>query len=173
MSRDWLWDRKLNISKAKKILKNPEHRDFISVASLLLARNNEPQLIFKEYLDPLLFCKRWAEIKKRMGKDKWQDQRIVFWQTIFEKVKERYQKQGISLREKRAGFRDIICREIGQQLQEIRQKMGLSQKAFAERLGISQQLISRIENGKENISLITLKNMATVLDKKVKINLDD
>jgi DNA-binding XRE family transcriptional regulator len=173
MSKNWLWDRKLNVSEARKILKNPEHKDFISLAALLLARNNEPQVVFREYLEPLIFCKRWAEIKKRMSKDKWQSQRIVFWQTIFEKLKEKYKKQGIPLREKRTEFKDDICREIGQKLREIRQEKGLSQKALAGRLGVSQQLISRIENGKENISLIILKNIVNALDKKVKIELSD
>jgi DNA-binding XRE family transcriptional regulator len=169
---EWLWDRNLSVSEAKEILKNPEHREFISLAALLLSRNNEPHRVFKEYLDPLLFCKRWAEIKKRMNKDKWNEQRVFFWQTIFEKLKEKYKKQGISLRERRLEFKDDICREIGLKLREIRQKKGLSQKTLAEKLGVSQQLISRIENGRENISLITLKNIATGLDAKVTISLD-
>jgi DNA-binding XRE family transcriptional regulator len=173
MNKNWLWDRELNISEAKKILKNPDHRDFIPLAALLLARNSEPRMVFKEYLDPITFCRRWAEIKKRMSKDRWQSRRIVFWQAIFEKLKERYKGQGISLRERRTGFRDDICREVGQKLRDIRQKKGLSQKALAKELGVSQQLISRIENGKENISLIVLKKIVRALGKDVKIELSD
>ena len=170
MNRDWLWDRKLSISQAKKILGNPEDKKFILLAALLLARKNEPREVFKELIEPLTFCTHWPTIKKRMGRDKWGSQRIIFWQAIYETLREKYRKKGVKLKEKREGVRDDFCKEVGGELRKIRKEKGLSQKALAEKLGISQQVISRIEKGKENISLITLKNVFRALGKKPKIN---
>jgi len=43
---------------------------------------------------------------------------------------------------------------------------GFSQKELAQKLRISQQIISRIESGRENISLLTLEKVAAALGKK-------
>ena len=58
MKNDWLWDRKISGSHAKKILKDPKQNNFL-LAALLLSRKNNPKEVFKNYLDPLLFCKYW------------------------------------------------------------------------------------------------------------------
>lgn len=60
-----------------------------------------------------------------------------------------------------------ICKQIGENIRKIRKKNGLTQQQFAKRLKVTQQLISRIEKGYENLSLITLKNIASGLDEKV------
>ena len=170
MSKEWLWDKKTSISEVKKILKDSSHKEFASFASLLLARKNNPQEVFKEYLNPLLFCQQWPKIKKIMRKDKWSNQRIVFWQAIYEKLKDKYRKQGIAFRENKKGVRGAICKKVGEMIQDTRKEKGLSQKALAEKLGVSQQIISRIESGKENLSLITLTNILRIMDKKVDIS---
>ncbi len=167
--KDWLWDKKANISEVKRILQDPDNKEFVVLASLLLARKNNPREVFKEYLDPLLFCRNWQRIKGRMRKDKWSRQRIIFWQEIYNKLKSRYRTQGIIFREKKEEVRGVICEKAGKMIRDIRKEKGLSQKALADKLGVSQQLISRIENGKENISLITLANILRVLGKELKI----
>lgn len=172
MKRDWLWDRKITISQAKKILRHPQHQKFSLLAALLLARKNEPKEVFKEYIDPLLFSKYWATIKKRMRKDRWNEPRIVFWQAVHEKLMERYRRQGISFRKKMPLAKDALCKMVGKQIRDIRKKQGLSQKELAQKLGISQQVISRIEKGGENISLLTLKIISNALGKKVAISLN-
>lgn len=108
-----------------------------------------------------------------MRKDKWASQRIIFWQAIYEKLFERYRKKGIKFKERKEEVRDDLCKEAGEEIRRIRKEKGLSQKALAKKLGISQQLISRVEKGKENISLITLKNMVKVLGKKTRISFRD
>ena len=172
MKRDWLWDRKTTIREAKKILSNPDKykQEFIALASLLLQRKNDPQEVLKQYLKPLLFCRYWPEIKKKMRMDKWSSSRTTFWQAIYEKLLEKYKKQGITI--KKMGETpavDPLCKAIGEQIRAIRKEEGLSQKELASKLGVSQQLISRIEKGKENVSLLTLKNIAGILAKKVTI----
>ncbi len=169
MKKDWLWDRKLSVFQAKKILKNPKHRNFNLVASFLLSRKNEPKEVFREYIDPFLFCKYWAVIKRRMRKDSRNEGRIVFWQAVYEKLMDKYRKQGVRFRKTLTLPKDTICKMLAKQIRNIRKQLGLSQKELAKKMGISQQLVSRIENGRENISLATLKNISKALGKRIEI----
>lgn len=169
MKRDWLWDRKITISEARKILKDPQNKRFILFASLFLARKNNPQEVFKE-LNPMLFCKYWTEIKKAMRQDAWARPRVIFWQAIYEKLLDKYRRRGLRFRKQEAAPRDVSCEIVGEEIRKIRKDQHLSQKELAKETGISQQLISRIEKGRENISLITLKRISKAFGKKVEIS---
>lgn len=56
---------------------------------------------------------------------------------------------------------------IGLRIAEIRKEAGLSQCELAERLGMKQNAISRIEKGKFNIGFDTLQKIAEAFGKKV------
>ena len=90
-------------------------------------------------------------------------------QAIYEKLSEKYRRQGIVFK-KEALAREPLCVETGQEIAGMRRSLGLSQKEFAANMGVSQQLISRIEKGKENISLITLVNISRALGKRVRVD---
>lgn len=168
MKKDWLWDLKISVSEATRILRHPGDKRFILIASLLLARKADPKEVFGEYLDPVLFCKNWQKIKKRMSQDKWGDPRIIFWQAIYQGLLEKYRKKGIQIvRVKEVSPKDPACEAIGVEIRRVRKEEGLSQERLAQKANISQQLISRIEKGKENISLITLKKISGALGRKV------
>lgn len=169
MKRDWLWDRKTKLSVVKKALNDPGHADFIMFASLLFARNNEPGRVFKEYMDPQVFCRHWPRIKKAMRKDSWNSQRVVFWQAVYEKLMERYRKEGVPIRQKREKPTYPICSKAGDLIRQARKARGLSQKDLARKMKVSQQLISRIEKGKENISLLALNNVCQALGKEIDV----
>ncbi|MBU2568162.1 MAG: helix-turn-helix domain-containing protein [Elusimicrobia bacterium] len=66
---------------------------------------------------------------------------------------------------------DELCKSIGDRIKGIRNQKGLTQKQFAKKLKVSQQLISRIESGRENISIITLKNIAKALNTRVLLDI--
>ena len=168
MKDNWLWDRKITDAEAKRDLKEPGSKRFFSMAALLLARKNDPQEVFKDYLDPLVFCRYWPVIKRKMRQDKWSEPRIIFWQAIYEKLADKYRNKGIIFR-KTSPVKEPLCEATGKRIADIRRGQGLSQKDFAKKLGVSQQLVSRIEKGRENISLATLNNVARALDRKANI----
>ena len=58
---------------------------------------------------------------------------------------------------------------IIQAMLEARKSSGLTQKQLAERTGIAQADISRIETGEANPSLNTLKRLASGMDMKLKL----
>lgn len=170
MNINWLWDRKITDSQARRILKDPTNAKFISLAALLLARNNEPRKVFKNYIEPIEFCRYWPAIKRKMRADKWNDPRIIFWQAVYEKVADKYQKRGVVFRKEALVARHLLYEEVGKRLSAIRHNQGISQKELAVKLGVSQQLVSRIEKGRGNASLFTLNNIARALGRKTKVD---
>lgn len=171
MMDNWLWDRKTTDAEARKILKNPASERFITFAALLLARTNHPKEVFEYYINPLVFCKQWVSIKRQMRKDKWTSDRIIYWQAVYEHLIDKYRRKGIIFRNEAVVTKEPLCKEAGKLISDSRQEQGLLQKELAKKIRVSQQLISRIEKGRENISLATLANIARALKKKVEIGL--
>ena len=169
MTANWLWDRKITETEAKKVLRKPEAGSFLSIAALLLSRNNTPRDVLKKYLDPVIFCKYWLAIKRKMRQDKWNEPRIIFWQAIYEKLADKNRRKGVVFKKKPID-KEPCCEAIGKKIAGIRREQGLCQKDLARKLGVSQQLISRIEKGGENISLGVLTNISKALKKNIEIN---
>lgn len=171
MEKDWLWDRNISKKQAIKILCSPAHPRFIPLSSLLLSRKNTPREVFRYYIKPEEFCRYWPMIKRRMRKDAWNNPRIEFWQAVYEKLAEKFRAKeiNISLR-KRTGARNEFCIEIGQRLKALRKEKKLTQAMLSKKLNVSQQMISRIESGRENISLLTLKRVTAELGVKPYLN---
>lgn len=170
MKRDWLWDMRITERQINKILGNPEHPRFISLCSLLLLRKNTPQEVFRDYLKPQYFCRYWKEIKRRMQKDAWGSPRIEFWQAIYEKLSQKYRVKDIrAFSEGKTKPINDFCLWFGGKIKALRKQKNLTQEMLADALGISQQMISRIESGRENISLLTLKKVIDKLGARIEI----
>ena len=52
-------------------------------------------------------------------------------------------------------------------LSDIRQAKGLTQKELADKLGMSYSYLSKLESGKVNVSLATLRKLAKALKVRV------
>jgi len=162
LKQDWLWDRKITVKEAKLILSDPHDNHFLSLAGLLLSRKNTPEEVLKNYLKPINFVQNWNRIKRQMRKNNWNDPRIEFWQAIYESLKEKYRKRGIVIHREPVVSKpqNEFCKSIADKIKSIRKQKGLTQQTLAKRLKVSQQMISHIEKGRENISLLTLKKIA-------------
>lgn len=173
MDRTWLWDRKVSLSRIKSIFKNELHPRFVDFAAILLARKNTPKEVFKEYFSSLVFCRNWARIKKRMRQDSWNNPRIEFWQAIYEKLAQDFMRKKINIHPAKisAPPENGLSLEIAQKIIAARKQKDLRQEDLARKAGISQQMISRIEKGKQNISMATLKKIAESLGCRVSVEL--
>lgn len=60
-------------------------------------------------------------------------------------------------------------KRIGQRLAEVRNALGITQTVLAERSGIKQGNIARIEGGKYNSTFDTLTALASAMGKKIDI----
>ena len=170
MRPEWLWDRNISVKEIQKILKNPKGERFAPIAALLLSRNNMPKEIFEQYLDKTIFVRQWARIKRQMRKNTWNDPRIIFWHAVYKKIVSGFKEKGISIRPTRQEEKiDELSREIARKIKMCRQDSGVTQSELAHKIGISQQIISRIEKGRNDMRLLTLEKIARGLGKKVDI----
>jgi len=173
LSKDWLWDKKVSIGAAKTILGNPRDKHFLSFAGSLLSRKNIPKEVFKYYLKRRDFVLNWNRIKRQMRKNSWNDPRIEYWQAIYEKLREKDEFKNVRLfREEKAERRETaVFEEVANRIKIIRKQKGISQKVLAGKLKVSQQVISRVESGRENVSLSTLKKVADGLGAKLSVDI--
>lgn len=170
MIEEWFWDRNVTEGKLKKILLSPREPKFAEIVGLILARENMPKRVFK-YIEPRIFCENWPRIKKQMRKNKWNESRIIFWQAIYEKVLEKFKRKGIKIKKFKENAKDTILASVGAQIKDFRLKKKMSQEQLASKIGVSQQMLSYIEQGKENVSLLTLKRIVDKLNGKLSINI--
>jgi len=167
---DWLWDRNIPAKEVKNILTDERHPKFTELAALLLARKNTPKEVFKNYLPRDTFFRNWQRIKKKMRQDKWTEDRIIFWQAIHEKLAEIFRGEGITIRSiKTISPESELFRDVGEQIKKLRKQAGLTQNDLAQKLGVSQQVISRVESGRDNVSLLTIKQVVGALGHKVTV----
>ena len=169
MSENIFWDKKIKDTEIKNILKDESGPRFIEFASLLLTRTNDIKLVFNTYLDKAAFCRNWRKIKGAMRKNKWNDPRIDLWDEVFQVAKE-----GIDI--KKPSITGINkepvtpqVKEIGTIIRKARKKKEWTQKDLSANAGISQQMISYIEKGYPNFSIVTLNKIAGVLGLKISI----
>lgn len=160
MRPEWLWDKDVSIEEIQRILKDPQNERFVNMAALLLSRNNTPKEIFDQYLDKMILVQHWARIKRQMRKDTWNDPRIIFWQAVYEKLVADFKEKGGVIRPaKQEKAVDDLIRQAAEMVRTYRQKSKLTQSELAKRIGISQQIISRIEKGCADMRLLTLNKI--------------
>jgi len=163
----WLWDRKDIDSEIKEILKEPGHPRFVYFAALLLERSNEPGVVFSQYIEKIVFCRHWPRIKKRMRKNAWANKRIIFWDAIYRRLYKKFKADGVKFRTHQKEDKGKLCKMIGNMIRKARTERGMTQKEFAGKLQVTQQFVSLLELGRENISINTFERMANVFDAKV------
>ncbi|WP_206214619.1 helix-turn-helix transcriptional regulator [Adlercreutzia sp. ZJ242] len=67
--------------------------------------------------------------------------------------------------------RELALQAAGGELAQARQKAGLSQHELAERMGVDQAFVSRMESGRSNLTLSTLADAASCLGLEVEVRL--
>jgi len=170
MKTNWLWDSRIKEDVVREILRDEDNPRFEIYAEKLFSRVNDPKMVFS-IVDKAVFCKKWPAIKKRMRKDRWLGDRVIFWQTIYGRVLEGLKEQGVRIREHREVEISAERIKLAQEIKDIRVELGYTQKDMAKKLGVIQQYVSKIENGYENFSVDTLKRIADVFDRKLVIGL--
>lgn len=168
MGTNWLWDKDITEEESKAILVNSGDPQFIAYAALLLSRTNSAKEVFQNFLSRENFFVSWTKIKRQMRKDSWNNPKIDYWQAIYDTLK----AEKPELKQLKAPPSEpsvlkesvsSVTREIGARIKALREQGGLSQKDLAGKLGISAQIISRIESGRQNVSVETLNKICEKL----------
>ena len=170
MKKNWLWDTSLNEKEVKQILKDENNPRFLAYAEKLLARSNNTKEVFS-LIKKKSFCRKWYGIKKRLVKDKWARDKVVFWQVIYDSVKDQLSRKGVKIRKEAKHETSVVCKDLAEQIRKIRLSFGYTQKDIAKQLGVVQQYVSKVESGKENVSIDKLIGLASIYNKKLSIKL--
>jgi DNA-binding Xre family transcriptional regulator len=155
----YFWDLKEEaLKETKRILKDPSNPRFTGRAVTLLSRCDKPAELFS-IIPRKEFVEVWPKIRtywiKHIRRSDFRD----WWETIYEQLLEMDQN-----RQKMAtGGTSAAFRSIGMEIRHARIQKGLSQKQLALRTGMKQPDISKIEEGKKNITLYTLTRLCKVL----------
>jgi ribosome-binding protein aMBF1 (putative translation factor) len=106
-----------------------------------------------------------------MEKDAWAAPKIEFWQVLHKRLVAKLKEEGIKLR--RPAGRELLSErlDVARQIKKIREQSGHTQKDLAEKLGVIQQYISKLESGSENITIDSLKRIAEILGKRLIVKL--
>ena len=165
MASSWLWNINKTEAEVKRILANPEEKSFVHYAALLFSRHSGlPKEIFKEYVRKEDFCRNWQAIKRRMRKDKWNDERIPFWDEVYKFLIRDFKKKGVVFPiEKKQVARNPVWEKAAEAIKIRRRAKKMTQVELAKKLGVKQQFISKIESGTQNLSLQTLEKIKKVL----------
>lgn len=149
MRINWLWDMRVSEEHAQKVLKDKNHPEFYIFAEKLFARVKDPELAF-EYVDKNTFTRTWLSIKNRVLKDAWAKPAVDFWQNVYTSIKAEKERFNLA-----------------RTIKGLRIKKKLTQKQLADRLGVIQQHVSRIESGYENVTFHTLQKLAQALNTRL------
>ena len=162
----YFWD--LNekaLQETKKILKNPQHPKFIGRIVTFLSRCDQPKELFS-LISKKEFIEIWPKIRSYWVKVARESDFRDWWETIYEQILE--ESGGKSKKPK--GKPSTLFIKIGRLIRDVRIRKGLSQKELAIKAGMRQPDISKIEEGKKNITTTTLARLCNILDiKKIEL----
>ena len=161
MKTNWLWDTRLSDAKVKKILHDEGNPRFYIYAEKLFSRVSDPEAAFS-YIPKEAFYRHWPIIKQRIDRDAWSRGRADVWQKMYDQTAARLNVHGSALSERMG---------LARQIKDIRLQLGYTQAEMAKKLGVIQQFISKLETGRENLTVDTLKKIADVFGKKLTIRL--
>ncbi len=168
---EWLWDEELSEGEVKQILQDVQDPRFMEYAEKIFSRTTDEKIVF-ELVEKKVFCKAWPSIAQRVDKNKWAAQRAQLWQKVYERARrereEEHTPAGPTAKDE--GI-DPRTKTLARELRSARKKKGWTQAQLAQRLEVSQQYISKIETGRETLSLDAIERIAETLGKKFVISL--
>jgi DNA-binding Xre family transcriptional regulator len=157
----YFWD--LNehaLRETKRALEDPRHPQFAQRMVTLLSRCEKPKELF-QILSKDKFLEAWPAVRTYWLRRERQSEQRNWWETLYERLLEKTQR-GRPIK----GQPGMLFRKFGMNIKEKRLAKGLSQKQVALQTGLTQPIISDIEEGKKNITLFTLLRLCKVLDIK-------
>lgn len=156
----YFWDlNRAALKEVRSILKNQRHTKFASYMVTLLSRCDRPKELFS-FISKNKFITAWPQIRSYWAKVQRGSEFRDWWQTIYEQLLE---ERGIK-KTVQTGEAFYLCKEIGKRIRQSRIDKGLSQQELSVLIGIKQPEISKIEEGKKNITIATLSRFCKALN---------
>ncbi|MFA4992770.1 MAG: helix-turn-helix transcriptional regulator [Candidatus Omnitrophota bacterium] len=147
--------------EAGKALRDINHPRFAYYAVILFSRCDEPKEAFR-FISKDYFILGWPKIKSYWRRLKENSEFRDWWQVIYERMLEEKNGKSCAPKERSSSF----FKAIGSKIRENRLKLNMSQKELARSSGVRQPDISKIEEGKQNITLETLIKICKIIGLK-------
>lgn len=155
----YFWDlNEIALAQTKGILKNPNHPKFTARFITFLSRCDKPRELFS-LISKEEFIEFWPKVRSCWRKISGDSSFVDWWETVYEQLAQDLQGKKITPKGKSAK----TFLRIGRMIKEARVEKGLSQNGLALRAGMKQPDISRIEEGRKNITLGTLSRLCKIL----------
>ena len=162
----YFWD--LNeraLKETQRALKNPKHPKFIMRMVTLLSRCDRPKELFS-LITKKEFIENWPNIRSYWAKLARESDFRDWWETVYEQLLQKYGKKEL----KPKGKASVLFSKIGAMIKNARIEKNLNQKELAAWVGMKQPDISKIEEGKKNITIQTLASLCKILGiKKIEL----
>ncbi|TRZ48568.1 XRE family transcriptional regulator [bacterium] len=156
----YFWDlNKKALGEAKNILKKPNHAKFPGYMVTLLSRCDKPKELFS-LMPEDDFIEAWPSIRSYWVRAERRSEFRDWWQTIYEQLLEEGSIRNVTPK----GEAFYLLKEIGGLVRRARINKRLSQKELSVLTGVKQPEISKIEEGKKNITIATLSRFCKALD---------
>ena len=94
-----------------------------------------------------------------MSKNKWNQDRILFWREIYRYLLKKSKKAGVDIRQVKTKPSGNLQKEVGHSIKMLRISSGMTQQELAQKACVHQQVISKIEKGTANPSLKTIEKI--------------
>ncbi len=160
MIAKYFWDLKeVSLKETERILRDTGHPKFAQRITVLLSRCDKPKELFS-VLPQEKFVEAWPRIRAYWAKRVRRSDSRDWWETIYEQLAQVEQRRSMK---RSLGSPSAFFRKFGSVIKETRIGKGLSQKQLALRVGMKQPDISRVEEGKKNMTLFTLIRICRVL----------
>jgi DNA-binding XRE family transcriptional regulator len=169
IKKSWLWDVKTSEQNARKALHGKDEVRFMMYAEMLFSRMKDPDYVFRQ-IDKKTFCRFWPAIRTKIKKDKWKAHMADYWDPIYKDTVREFKSRGESIHVFPVDMELSVHRiKLAQKFRQMRREAGLTQAQSARLLGVGQRFISKIETGRENLSIDTLYRIADAYLKRPEI----
>jgi DNA-binding Xre family transcriptional regulator len=154
----YFWDlNRQALKETEVILENPHHPKFSARLVTFLSRCEKPKELFaliskKEFIDA------WPKVSSYWKKIARESDFCDWWQAIYEQIAADASSKKLS-----KGKPSVLFLKIGRTIRNARLQKKLSQAELALMVGMKQPDLSKIEEGKKNITLETLASLYKAL----------
>lgn len=142
------------IRETEKIIRDPGHPRYSEKMFVILSRCDKPKELFS-IIAKKGFIENWPKIRSYWIRRRQAEDFRAWWETVYEELIKR---------EGQKGSPSGLFKNLGEIIRAKRIENGLSQKDLANRARLKQPDISKIEQGKANITLETLIKLCRILD---------
>lgn len=156
----YFWD--LNeeaLRETENIFKHPAHPKFRARLVTFLSRCDQPKELFS-LIAREDFINVWPKVRAYWLKISRDSTYRDWWETIYEQIAQEQKAKNIRPK----GMPALAYLKIGKTIKDTRIEKGLSQNELALRVRMKQPDISKIEEGRKNITIETLSRLCKVLE---------